>query len=418
MAKKDKEETQWMEAGWNPATGCKAVSPGCDLCYAKVVAEHPIFGKNFPNGFELTTHESRLDQPKRWKKGVLVFTGGLTDLFQGEMPDEFIRSVWDTMLEADHHVYAVTTKRAGAMAAAIDRLGLELPGHIYIGVSVENQEWADKRMPVLAGIPAESRWVSVEPMLGPVNLEPWADAIKWAVVGGEGGRGYRPYDTAWARDIRDQIKPKGVLFYHKGGNSHKQNQNREIDGMIWARGPARTRQTWGRGRWPQPKSKERATAPSVPLRQDFRDSDPIAEGLDQVFDLRPLGFGEGLSKPGPAPFAAEDQAPDVASVLARRRRRPREGGDGDFLYHRHFCYPPRTYPPHGPICESLGLATTTSPQSTHSTSCRSPSGAWTRTRQRPQEWTPLASEHGESEATNRRRPLGSCGERAVAGKPL
>ena len=234
---KNKPQNGWSDYSWNPVTGCTQISPGCDRCYAKDIVENSFMKRAFPNGFDVTMHPKRLDQPRKEKESGLVFVCSMSDLFHGDVTREFIQQVWDSMLEAPHHDYAILTKRPGRMKVLVEDLKLELPRNIHIGVSVENQEYADKRMPILMDIPTHSRWVSAEPLLEPVDFSPWMPNLNWIVVGGEGGTGFRPYDNNWARPVLDLAIEHGTLFYHKGGNHRSQNKNREIDGVVWSEKP-------------------------------------------------------------------------------------------------------------------------------------------------------------------------------------
>ena len=138
----------WTSATWNPVTGCSEVSPGCDHCYAKSIAER-MRGPAFPNGFEVTLRPHKIRDPLKWKDGAMIFVNSMSDLFHREIPDDYIRQIWNTMLEADHHIYQVLTKRAHRMAYKIKELQLPTPRHIWLGVSAENQTFADNRIPAL-----------------------------------------------------------------------------------------------------------------------------------------------------------------------------------------------------------------------------------------------------------------------------
>ena len=179
----------WTTHTWNPVSGCSEVSPGCDNCYARTRSERFRGTKAFPNGFDVTLRRHKLKDPLSWQDPARIFVNSMSDLWHREIPDEFIRAVWETMLEADHHVYQVLTKRPDRMEYKIDELELELAPHIWLGVSVENQKFADARVPVLLRVGAEVRFVSAEPLLGPVDLRPWLHAMNWVIVGGESGAG-------------------------------------------------------------------------------------------------------------------------------------------------------------------------------------------------------------------------------------
>ena len=174
-------------------TGCTQVSAGCDNCYAMRIAERFRGGKAWPDGFDLTLRPHRLDEPLRWREPARVFVNSMSDLFHRDIPDDYLRQVWDVMLRADHHTYQVLTKRAHPMVHKIRTLDLPTPPHIWLGVSAENQQMADNsRIPPLLELPAAVRWVSAEPLLGPIDPGRYIDRLQWLVVGGEIGPGRRP----------------------------------------------------------------------------------------------------------------------------------------------------------------------------------------------------------------------------------
>jgi protein gp37 len=236
----DNSAIEWTDATWNPVTGCTEVSPGCDNCYAKTFAERwrGTPGHHFENGFDVTLRPERIDQPLRWKKPRKVFVNSMSDLFHEAIPDEFIAEVFATMAKSPRHTYQVLTKRHGRMRSLLKRLSFRdnlahlapwpLP-NVWLGVSVEDQKRADIRIPALLNTPAAVRFLSCEPLLGPVDLEmvDWDGAtgltvlehppngIDWVIVGGESGPGARPMDPAWARQLRDQCQAASVPFHFK-----------------------------------------------------------------------------------------------------------------------------------------------------------------------------------------------------------
>lgn len=236
---------EWTDRTWNPVTGCTKVSPGCDHCYAEGIARRFAGTKAFPQGFDVTLRPERLDAPLRWRKPARVFVNSMSDLFHKDVPDEFIGSVWNTMALTPQHTYQILTKRPARARALLTRwaeagwmwrrddlmwcgpLTGPLP-NVWIGTSVEDQKRADLRIPALLQTPAAVRFLSCEPLLGPVDLQQavnkldWLDAanwkpggIDWVIVGGESGPGARPMHPQWARDLRDQCVASEVPFFFK-----------------------------------------------------------------------------------------------------------------------------------------------------------------------------------------------------------
>lgn len=293
----DRTKIEWTDATWNPVTGCTRISPGCDHCYIDRSPPFRIERRRFVkecahcsgDGFEPMTgkfrgshacsvcsgdgevassevgastgvrlHRDRLEIPLRWRKPRRVFVCSLADLFHDEVSDEYIARVFAVMGLARAHTFQVLTKRPARMRALLSSSGfLELvtvamtrhPGrvtgerlpdmpfpNVWVGTTVENQEWADRRIPILLDIPAAVRFLSVEPMLGPVNLctcypggytfdtfeGPQGHCavhgrrvVDWVICGGESGPGARPMHTQWVRDLRDECTAASVAFHFK-----------------------------------------------------------------------------------------------------------------------------------------------------------------------------------------------------------
>jgi protein gp37 len=227
----DKSVIEWTDASWNPVTGCAEVSPGCDHCYAKRFAERfrGVPGHPYEQGFDLTLRPERLDQPLRWRRPRRIFVNSMSDLFHADVPQAFIAQVWDVMVWADWHTFQVLTKRAERMERLISRAwgdellrrkiyrnvleSLEPPANIWLGVSVESTAYYS-RIRHLQRTPAAVRFLSLEPLLGPLPHLP-LEGIGWVIVGGESGPGARPMHPHWVRDIRDQCQRAGVPFFFK-----------------------------------------------------------------------------------------------------------------------------------------------------------------------------------------------------------
>jgi protein gp37 len=161
----------------------------------------------------------------------------MSDLFHRDIPVDYLKQVWEIMIEAPQHIYQILTKRPHRAAHLISRLGLPLPRQIWLGVSVENQTFANNRIPALLSIPAAVRFLSCEPLLGPLDLTRYLPGIQWVIDGGESGPDRRPADYDWFRSIRDQAIMSGVPYYHKQGNSRYSDSDKVLDGVIWHQYP-------------------------------------------------------------------------------------------------------------------------------------------------------------------------------------
>lgn len=217
---------EWTDRTWNPTTGCNKVSPGCKYCYAETITKR--FASTFVNGFKFTLQPERLQQPLSWRKPSLIFVNSMSDLFHEEMPLEYLREIFQVMTAAHWHVFQVLTKRHERLLDLAPKL--DWPANVWMGVSVENQRYT-KRVDYLRQVPAHVRFLSCEPLLGPLKLN--LEGIDWVITGGESGPKHRPIDVDWVRSIRDQCGSAGVAFFHKqwGGRTSKSN-GRELDGRT------------------------------------------------------------------------------------------------------------------------------------------------------------------------------------------
>src|SRR5678815_4625477 len=197
----DHSKIEWTDATWNPVRGCTEISPGCAHCYAKTFAERfrGVPGHPYEMGFDLTLRHSRIEQPLTWKKRQLIFVNSMSDLFHENVPDAFIQSVFATMEAATWHRFQLLTKRPERLALMANKLSF--PSNLWVGVSVENQRWTT-RINELRQIPAAIRFLSCEPLLGPLELD--LTGIDWVIVGGESGHLARRMKPDWVRSIRDQ----------------------------------------------------------------------------------------------------------------------------------------------------------------------------------------------------------------------
>jgi protein gp37 len=237
---------EWTDATWNPVRGCTKISPGCKHCYAETFAErfrgvpdHP-----FEQGFDLRLVPHALDLPTRWRRGRLVFVNSMSDLFHDDVPLEYIRRVFDVMRETPRHTYQVLTKRAERLEALAP--SLTFAPNVWMGVSIESQEYA-WRADHLRRVPAAVRFLSLEPLLGPLE-ELSLTGIGWVIVGGESGYGARPMAAEWVLAIRDACEVADVPFFFKQwGGVMKGRHGRELDGKTWDARPC-----LGLGRHPNP----------------------------------------------------------------------------------------------------------------------------------------------------------------------
>lgn len=223
---------EWTDTTWNPITGCTKVSPGCKHCYAERMAKrlHAMGVDNYRNRFQLTLHPHVLEAPLRWRKPRNVFVNSMSDLFHPEVPMDFVRQVFGIMREASWHRFQILTKRAERLRALAD--DIDWPTNVWMGVSVENERYL-QRVDDLRQVPANIRFLSLEPLLGPLpRLE--LTEIDWVIVGGESGPGARPMKREWVLDIRDQCKEDQVAFFFKQwGGVRKDLTGRELEGRTW-----------------------------------------------------------------------------------------------------------------------------------------------------------------------------------------
>jgi len=237
----DGSAIEWTDATWNPVTGCTKITAGCDNCYASRFAERfrGVLGHPFEQGFDLTLRPDRLDQPLRWKRSRMIFVNSMSDLFHKEVPCSFVDSVFDAMEKADWHVFQVLTKRSSRMRDYLktryaDR---QPPNHIWLGVSVEDAKGAT-RINHLREAPAGVRFLSVEPLIGPIGPVDLS-GVHWVIAGGESGPGARILNIDWARDIRDQCARQGVAFFFKQwGGIRPKSGGRKLDGREWNQFPS------------------------------------------------------------------------------------------------------------------------------------------------------------------------------------
>jgi protein gp37 len=254
MAMAQNSSIEWTEATWNPVTGCRKISPGCKHCYAERMALRlKAMGQpRYRNGFRVTLQEDVVELPLRWRKPRVIFVNSMSDLFESSVPTGFIQRCFDVMERASQHTFQVLTKRPERAAELAD--DLPWPANVWLGTSVENVDYV-WRIDELRKTPARIRFLSIEPLLGPIRELPLAE-IHWAIVGGESGPGARPMAEEWVLDIRDQCLTAGVPFFFKQwGGVNKKRTGRTLQGKTWDQLPlsssggndaAKTKQQVGR----------------------------------------------------------------------------------------------------------------------------------------------------------------------------
>jgi len=242
-----KSAIEWTETTWNPTTGCDRTSPGCDNCYALALAKRlKAMGidkyqsdgdpRTSGPGFKVAVHEDVLTAPYGWKQPRLVFVNSMSDLFHDGIPDRFIFDVFQVMKDTPRHTYQLLTKRTRRLQKISS--SLDWPPNVWMGVSVENAKYRF-RIEHLRNVGAAVRFVSAEPLLGPLG-EVDLRGIDWLIAGGESGPGARPMDISWGRDLRDRCLEADVKFFFKqwGGRTPKAG-GRELDGRTWDDLPVR-----------------------------------------------------------------------------------------------------------------------------------------------------------------------------------
>jgi len=245
----DKTKIDWADASWSPVTGCTPVSEGCKNCYAANMAKRFWGDRQFS---DVQFHRDRLEIPEKWKKPRRIFVCSISDLFNKDVKDSDINSVFLKMLNCDRHTYIVLTKRPERMQHFIG-IGTGWRGrmeNVIIGVTAENQEQADKRIAILLRIPAAKRLISVEPMLSEIDIEEsiyragrftesaGTAGINWVIAGCESGSKRRPTDIDWIRNLRDQCMGHNIPFFLKQMEINgKVVKMPKLDGKIWNQYP-------------------------------------------------------------------------------------------------------------------------------------------------------------------------------------
>jgi len=223
---------EWTEMTWNPVTGCTKISPGCKHCYALAMSKRlkAMGVERYRDGFTLRLHWDLVDLPRRWRQPRIVFVNSMSDLFHADVPLEFIKAVFKTMAECPQHTFQLLTKRSSRLATLAEKL--EWPDNIWMGVSVEDARH-DHRVADLRRVPAAVRFLSCEPLIGPLE-DLQLEGIGWVIVGGESGPRARIMKKDWVLSIRRQCYSAGVPFFFKQwGGVRKHKTGRELDGRTF-----------------------------------------------------------------------------------------------------------------------------------------------------------------------------------------
>ena len=238
---------EWTDTTWNPTTGCRKVSPGCDHCYAAALAKrlkaigNPRYQKDGPDGpgFGVSLHWDKIDEPRKWRTPRRVFVNSMSDLFHSEVPKKFIARVFEAMEACRDHQFQILTKRPRRMSRIVNELYKTgaAPLNIWLGTSIESDQYV-WRADCLREANAAVRFLSLEPLLGPVPSLDY-QGIDWIIVGGESGPRHRRIEAEWVRDIRDRCKAQRIAFFFKqwGGRTPKA-RGRLLDGETWNEFPS------------------------------------------------------------------------------------------------------------------------------------------------------------------------------------
>jgi protein gp37 len=223
---------EWTEMTWNPVTGCTKISQGCKHCYAERMARRleAMGSDRYRNGFNVTLHPDLLDVPRRWRQARIVFVNSMSDLFHDDIPLAYIQRVFATMRDCAHHTFQVLTKRSERLAELAPQL--QWSKNVWMGASVEDAR-VIHRVADLQSVPAAVRFLSLEPLIGPLDALP-LEGIHWAIVGGESGPRARPLRKEWVTSIFRQCRAARVPFFFKQwGGVRKDLTGRELNGRIY-----------------------------------------------------------------------------------------------------------------------------------------------------------------------------------------
>ncbi|MBI4895641.1 MAG: phage Gp37/Gp68 family protein [Candidatus Aenigmarchaeota archaeon] len=234
----NKSPIEWTNATWNPTTGCTKISAGCANCYAERLSNrlYHMGTEKYRNNFKLTLHPDALEIPLKWKEPKKIFVNSMSDLFHKDIPFSFTKKIFDVMEKASWHNFQVLTKRPEIMLEFTKQYYPNPLPNVWLGTTVESSPWK-YRIDVLRKVPAVVRFLSLEPLIGPLgklNLK----GIHWVIVGGESGYRRRPIEQEWVREIRDQcIEKKVPFFFKQWGGVVAKSGGRRLDRRHWNQYP-------------------------------------------------------------------------------------------------------------------------------------------------------------------------------------
>jgi len=232
-----KSKIEWTEATWNPITGCTKVSDGCQNCYAEKMANrlYEMGNHRYKNKFNVTVHPELIEQPLKWHKPRIIFVNSMSDLFHEKVEFSYIKAIFNVMNKAKQHIFQILTKRTERLANCAPLLPWS--DNIWQGITIENAKYLH-RIENLKSVPARIRFISFEPLIGPVSKID-LDDIHWVIVGGESGPKARAIKAAWVRNIKHQCMEKNVPFFFKQWGGIQKNKNgRTLDCEVWDQYPA------------------------------------------------------------------------------------------------------------------------------------------------------------------------------------
>ncbi|MBN2824060.1 MAG: phage Gp37/Gp68 family protein [Campylobacterales bacterium] len=227
-----KSKIEWTESTWNPVSGCSKISSGCENCYAERMAKRlqAMGTQGYENGFEVTLHPHALDKPLKMKKPQMIFVNSMSDIFHKDIPDEYIIKIFEVMNQAHWHTFQVLTKRPERLQSIAHKL--HWSDNIWMGVTVEANDYVD-RVDYLRGINAKVKFLSIEPLIAPVDKLNYSN-IDWVIVGGESGYGCRIIKKEWVEDVQKKCKQFNIPFFFKQwGGVNKKKNGRLLNNKIY-----------------------------------------------------------------------------------------------------------------------------------------------------------------------------------------